>query len=165
MLASLRLVMISKVGSRWILADKTGERMFTMPENWDISEVKCLLEKGFKIHFNDIFDLWIMENQLFPWLPESKEPCSIINSIRRYAQCDAPGFSNELSREQWIVKHFLVMMKAQKKMLEGIDDTYGLGTSIRLVGEEQKKHFISIFKKMGYQGEEITKQYNNLFRF
>ena len=57
------------------------------------------------------------------------------------------------------------MMKAQKKMLEGIDDTYGLGTSIRLVGEEQKKHFISIFKKMGYQGEEITKQYNNLFRF
>jgi len=57
------------------------------------------------------------------------------------------------------------MMKAQKKMLEGIDDTYGLGTSIRLVGEEQKKHFISIFKKMGYQGEEITKQYNLLFRF
>ena len=44
MLASLRLVMISKVGSQWILADKTGERMFTMPENWDISEVKCLLE-------------------------------------------------------------------------------------------------------------------------
>lgn len=183
LLASLRLVMISKVGSQWILADKTGERMFTMPENWDISEVKCLLEnkalvghsmddilkelleKGFKIHFNDIFDLWIMENQLFPWLPESKEPCSIINSIRRYAQCDAPGFTNELSREQWIVKHFLVMMKAQKKMLEGIDDTYGLGTSIRLVGEEQKKHFISIFKKMGYQGEEITKQYNLLFRF
>jgi hypothetical protein len=27
MLASLRLVMISKVGSQWILADKTGERM------------------------------------------------------------------------------------------------------------------------------------------
>lgn len=54
------------------------------------------------------------------------------------------------------------MMKAQKKMLEGIDDTYGLGTSIRLVGEEQKKHFISIFQEDGIPRRGNHKQYNSI---